>query len=377
MKRKINYKKILKIVGITFLSFVLLISVLLFSFRLPAVQNFVKGKLVTYLEDKIKTEVKLDRLYVGFPNSLVMENLYLEGQKVDTLLYVRKFDVGLDILGLINSKADITTIDLQGVKANVVRNPDGTFNFDYILSAFASNKEEEKKESKPFIISLDKINLQDIGISFIDQQSRNDINLYFKSFDTRVKKFDLEQNSYAIGDINLDGLKLKLKQDLVEEVSENVDKQVDSLNQKKPMTLDLNGIKFTNFDIAYSDDNTKTFAKVIFQELSTNIKKLDLQNNDYNIKNLLLKGANINANLFLAKNSNQKNSKMPTGKQVGFNRDTLFKKVEKGFDQKFEFKREINNTYQYKNETAKLSRLGNAITKPLANEVVKEIKKDE
>ena len=87
----------------------------------------------------------MDRLYVGFPNSLVMENLYLKGQKVDTLLYVRKFDVGLDILGLINSKADITAIDLQGVKANVVRNPDGTFNFDYILNAFASNKEEEKK----------------------------------------------------------------------------------------------------------------------------------------------------------------------------------------------------------------------------------------
>lgn len=78
----------------------------------------------------------------------------------------------------------------------------------------------------------------------------------------------------------------------------------------------------------------------------------------------------------LSPNSNQKNSKMPTGKQVGFNRDTFFKKVEKGFDQKFEFKREINNTYQYKNETAKLSRLGNAITKPLANEVVKEIKKE-
>ena len=52
----------------------------------------------------------------------------------------------MDILGLINSKADITAIDLQGVKANVVRNPDGTFNIDYILNAFASNKEEEKKE---------------------------------------------------------------------------------------------------------------------------------------------------------------------------------------------------------------------------------------
>lgn len=148
MKRKINYKKILKIVGITFLSFVLLISVLLFSFRLPAVQNFVKGKLVTYLEDKIKTEVKLDRLYVGFPNSLVMENLYLEGQKVDTLLYVRKFDVGLDILGLINSKADITAIDLQGVKANVVRNPEPSTSITSSMLLLPTKKRKKKKANR-------------------------------------------------------------------------------------------------------------------------------------------------------------------------------------------------------------------------------------
>ncbi|WP_458796242.1 hypothetical protein [Chryseobacterium proteolyticum] len=66
---------------------------------------------------------------------------------------------------------------------------------------------------------MDKIKLKDIGVTFNDQQSRNDIKLYFKSFDTRVKTFDLNKNSYAVNDINLDGLKLKLKQDIVEEVS--------------------------------------------------------------------------------------------------------------------------------------------------------------
>lgn len=304
---KFNYKKAFKVIGIILLSIILLITILLFSLRTERVQNLVKNKLVTYLEDKIKTKVQLDRVYVSFPSSLVMENLYLEGQKVDTLLYVRKFDVGLDILQLVNSKADLTSIDLQGVKANVVRNRDGSFNFDYILNAFASNKKEEESESKPFIVSLDKIDLQDIGVSFIDQQSRNDINLYFKSFDTRVKRFDLEENSYAIGNIHMDGLKLQLQQDLVEEVSKEVEEEVDSLNRKKPMSLDLNGIKFTNFDIDYGDDNTKTFAKVVFQELSTKVNKIDLQKNSYDIRNLLLKSANINANLFLANNSEEKN----------------------------------------------------------------------
>lgn len=306
MKLKINKRKLLRRFIITIISILAFITLLILSLRLPVVQNFVKDKLVVYLEKKIKTKVSLERVYIGFPNSLVMENLYLKGQNIDTLLAVKKLDVGLNMMKLINSTADITSVDLEGARANVVRKPDGTFNFDYIIDAFATTDKEESP-SKPFIISLDKINLKDIGVTFNDQQSRNDIKLYFKSFDTRVKTFDLQNNKYAVNDINLDGLKLKLKQDLVEEVSKKVEKKVDSLNNKKPMQIGLRGIKLTNFDIDYGDDNTKTFAKVLFKELSTKVNKLDLENNAYNVDNVFLSGANINANLYLpSKNADPK-----------------------------------------------------------------------
>lgn len=306
MKLKINKRKLFRRFVITIISILVFVVLLILSLRLPAVQNFVKDKLVVYLEKKIKTKVSLERVYIGFPNSLVMENLYLKGQNIDTLLAVKKLYVGLNMIKLLSSTADITSVDLEGGRANVVRKPDGTFNFDYILDAFATTDKEESP-SKPFIISLDKINLKDIGITFNDQQSRNDIKLYFKSFDTRVKTFDLQNNSYAVNDINLDGLKLKLKQDLVEEVSKKVEKKVDSLNNKKPMQIGLRGIKLTNFDIDYGDDNTKTFAKVLFKELSTRVNKLDLENNAYDVDNVFLSGANINANLYLpAKNANPK-----------------------------------------------------------------------
>jgi len=311
LKLKFNKRKILKRIAITFISILVLLTLLIFSLRLPAVQNFIKDKLVVYLEKKIKTKVSLERVYIGFPNSLVMENLYLKGQNIDTLLAVKKLDVGLNMLKLINSTADITSVDLEGVRANVVRKPDGKFNFDYIMDAFATTDKEESP-SKPFIISLDKINLKDIGVTFNDQQSNNDIKLYFKSFDTRVKTFDLTKNTYAVNDINLDGLKLKLKQDLVKEVSKKVEKKVDSLNNQKPMQIGLRGIKLTNFDIDYGDDNTKTFAKVLFKELSTKVNKLDLENNAYNVGNVVLSGADINANLYLpAQNANPKNTKEP------------------------------------------------------------------
>ncbi|WP_312397599.1 translocation/assembly module TamB domain-containing protein [Chryseobacterium sp.] len=311
MKRKFNTRKFLKRTLITIISILVFLTLLIFSLRLPVVQNFIKDKLVVYLEKKIKTKVSLERVYIGFPNSLVMENLYLKGQDVDTLLAVKKLDVGLNMLKLLNSTADITSVDLEGTRANVVRKPDGKFNFDYIINAFATSDKEESP-SKPFIISLDKINLKDIGVTFNDQQSKNDIKLYFKSFDTRVKTFDLTNNKYAVNDINLDGLKLKLKQDLVKEVSKKVEKKVDSLNNQKPMQIGLRGIKLTNFDIDYGDDNTKTFAKVLFKELSTKVNKLDLENNAYNIGNVVLSGADVNANLYLpAQDANPKDKKEP------------------------------------------------------------------
>jgi len=316
LKLKINKRKLLRRFLITIISILVFLILLIFSLKLPAVQNFIKDKLVVYLEKKIKTKVSLERVYIGFPNSLVMENLYLKGQDVDTLLAVKKLDVGLNMLKLINSTADITSVDLEGARANVVRKPDGKFNFDYIIDAFATSDKEESS-SKPFIISLDKIKLKDIGVTFNDQQSRNDIKLYFKSFDTRVKTFDLNNNKYAVNDINLDGLKLKLKQDLVEEVSKKVEQKVDSLNQKKPMQIGLRGIKLTNFDIDYGDDNTKTFAKVLFKELSTKVNKLDLENNAYSIDNIFLSGADINANLYLpTQNANPKNTKEPDVSKV-------------------------------------------------------------
>ena len=311
MKLKINKKKLLRRILITFISILVFFTLLIFSLRLPVVQNFIKDKLVVYLEKKIKTDVSLEKVYIGFPNSLVMEKLYLKGQDTDTLLAVRKLDVGLHMWKLLKSTADITSVDMEGVRANVVRKPDGKFNFDYIIDAFATSDKEESP-SKPFIISLDKINLKDIGVTFNDQQSQNDIKLYFKSFDTRVKTFDLNNNKYAVNDINLDGLKLKLKQDLVKEVSKKVEKKVDSLNDKKPMQIGLRGIKLTNFDIDYGDDNTKTFAKVLFKELSTKVNKLDLENNSYSVANVYLSGADINANLYLpTQNANPKNTKEP------------------------------------------------------------------
>lgn len=282
--------KVLKYILITVGCILLIIVAAIYSLRFASVQNFVKEKLINFLESKIETEVSLDRVYVGFPNKIEIENLYLQGQDVDTLLYVHKLGIGLNLPKLLKNTAQFSSIDLDGLSANVVKRADSTFNFDYIIDAFGT-EEEEEKESKPFIIDLDKIRLQNLNVNYNDQTSKNDIALRLTDLKTVVKTFDLEQNDYAIDYIETKGLKLVFNQGLLEEVAQNVEETVDSLAQNQPLKVGINRLDLQDFDILYNDENSATHAKIVFGALKTKIDKLDLLNSDFDIRSFMFKDA--------------------------------------------------------------------------------------
>lgn len=281
--------KILKYILIVVGCILLIIVAAIYSLRFAWVQNFVKDKLVNYLEDKIQTKVELDRVYVGFPNTIEIENLYLQGQDVDTLLYVNELGIGLNFPKLLKNTAQFSSIDLDGLSANVVKRADSTFNFDYIINAFAT--EEEEKESKPFVIDLDKIHLQNLNVNYTDYSNKNDIAVKLTNLKTVVKTFDLEQNDYAIDFVEAKGLKLLFNQELLEEVAQNVKETVDSLEQNQPLKVGINRLDLQDFDILYDDENTATHAKVVFSELNAKINTLDLPNMGFDVRNFTFKDA--------------------------------------------------------------------------------------
>ncbi|MNR69089.1 hypothetical protein D3C85_1940870 [compost metagenome] len=61
-------------------SVVALLLPLIILIQVPSVQNFVKNKAITYLQDKIKTKVSLDYISIKFPKDVVLEGFYFEDQ---------------------------------------------------------------------------------------------------------------------------------------------------------------------------------------------------------------------------------------------------------------------------------------------------------
>ncbi len=100
---RIALKTILWIVG-SILFLVLLVVILI---QVPAVQNFIKDKAVTFVEGKIHTKVKIGHISLGLPKLVVLENVYFEDQKKDTLIAGDKLKVDISLLKLLNHQVEV------------------------------------------------------------------------------------------------------------------------------------------------------------------------------------------------------------------------------------------------------------------------------
>ncbi|MCV9926589.1 translocation/assembly module TamB domain-containing protein [Flavobacterium sp. LS1R49] len=298
-KKRISFlKKILRVLLWCVVTIVALLLLLIILIQVPAVQNFAKDKAITYLQKKIRTKVSLDRIAISFPKEIVLEGFYFEDQKKDTLLSGKRLEVDIDLFKIINNEVEINSISLENATANISRNKDGVFNFDYIIAAFASKESKPADpNSKPYKISVVKINLDKINFNFKDDLSKNDIRVKLANFQTEFKKFDLDKMDFDIPNIDLKGLKLVLNQDLVEKIAEVSVNAVDTVSKRSDFNLKLNKINLSKIDISYDNKDSKLASGLVLDKLQLKVNKLDLNKQMLDFDSFELK--NLKGNLQL------------------------------------------------------------------------------
>lgn len=285
-------KKTLRILMWCVVSVVALLLLLIILIQVPSVQNFVKDKAINYLQGKIKTKVSLDHISIKFPKDVVLEGFYFEDQKKDTLLAGNRLEVDVDLFKLVSSELEINSVSLENVKANISRNKQGIFNFDYIIKAFESKEPKvEDPNAKPFKISVVKVNLDQVKFNFKDDFAKNDIRVNLTHFDTKFKKFDLDQMDFNIPTINLNGLKVVLDQDVVEKIAEVSVKTVDTISKRPDFKLALNKIALSKIDILYDNKDSKLNSGIRLGNLNLAVNEIDLNKqlldfDHFEVKNL-------------------------------------------------------------------------------------------
>jgi hypothetical protein len=285
-------------------SIIALLLLLIILIQVPSIQNYAKNKAVSYLHNKIKTKVSLDHISINFPKDVVLEGFYFEDQNKDTLLAGKRLEVDVDLLKLISSELEINSVSLENVKANISRNKDGVFNFDYIIKAFESKEPKvEDPDSKPFKISVVKVNLENVDFNFKDDFAKNDVKVKLTHFDTKFNKFDLDKMDFDIPNINLNGLKLVLDQGAVEKIAEVSVETVDTISKRKDFKLKLDKISLSKIDISYDNKDSKLDSGIKLGNLDLTVNEIDLNKQLLDFDTFELK--NLKGNLRLGSKDKQ------------------------------------------------------------------------
>ncbi|MDR7209507.1 translocation/assembly module TamB domain-containing protein [Flavobacterium piscis] len=302
-KKSIRYlKKTLRILLWCVGSIIALLLLLIILIQIPSIQNYAKDKAISYLHKKIKTKVSLDRIAIKFPKEIVLEGFYFEDQKKDTLLEGKRLEVDVDLFKLVNSELEINSVSLEKVNANISRNKAGIFNFDYIIKAFESN-EPKKPKSKPFKISVVKVNLDNVNFNFNDEYAKNDILVKLAHFETKFNKFDLDKMDFDIPNIDLNGFKLVLNQDVVEKMAEVSVNTVDTISKRKDFKLKLGKISLSKIDVSYDNKDSKLDSGIKLGNLNLSVNEIDLNKQLLDFDTFELK--NLKGNLRLGAKDKQ------------------------------------------------------------------------
>jgi hypothetical protein len=316
MKPKLNsfVKKAKRIILWSALTIVVFLLSIIVLIQVPAIQNFAKDKVLTYLNGKLKTKSSLDHIAISFPKTIVLEGFYFEDQHKNTLLSGKRLAIDIDLFKIINHKIEINSIELENTTANISRNKDGVFNFDYIIKAFASN-EPKDPESKPYIVSVVDVDLKNIKFSFEDDLSKNDIRLKLENFSTKFKKFDLDKMDFNIPYVDLRGLNVVLNQDLVEKIAEVSAKTVDTIAKRSDFNLELKRITLSKINVLYDNKDFKMNSGLTLGSLKLLVNDLDIKNKMLDFDSFEIK--NLKGNLLLGKKEKQpKTSKTNTSASI-------------------------------------------------------------
>jgi len=278
-------RKILRAAGWVLTTLVVLLIVLILVIRIPAIQNKLTQQAVSFLENKIGTKVQLEHIFISFPKKIVVEGLYLEDQLGDTLFNARELSIDTDLWGLTQNRIELNGIELSYCTATLKRtDSDSTFNFDYIVRAFAGDPTAPVDTTTSWKFSIGTVLISKTKFTLADKFDGTDISVNIGALELSMDEFDLDQSIYAIKSLELTNTDAEIIQSKLTSTSTSHD----------TVTTELPKISFE--DITLNEVKVHLKNSVIGQSIRADVgtftmeaNAVDLSKNQFDIDQIELK----------------------------------------------------------------------------------------
>ncbi len=151
------------------LSIIGVISVLLLlayaALQNDRIQRRLVSSLTESLSKQVGSEIGMDHIDWSFPNSFVLQNVYVQDLQGDTMLAWDRAKVTIDMVKLFSSTISFRTIQFSGMRANLSMDSLQVPNFQFFVDAFKP-KEEDDSLSWQWSMNIESIAFSESNISY-------------------------------------------------------------------------------------------------------------------------------------------------------------------------------------------------------------------
>src|SRR5260221_1610409 len=297
-------------------AFLILVIILI---QTPPVQNILRKKAVTWLENKLQTKVVVGSIYAGLPDKIILKNVYIKDKHKDTLLAGGSLKANINLFRLIfHGAMDFKKVELENITLKANRQlPDTTFNYQFFVNAFSSKDTAtvvNPKDTTAFYIGIPSVVLNNIRIVYNDVITGSDMVLWVNHMDTRIDKFDPANFIIDVPHTNIDGLFAKIHQVKSLVTPNPLGKDIAQAQQPIAMQMDFKEVNLKNIRLDYGNDVSALYTTLDLGSLKVTPNKLDLTNRVIDLDNFSMN--NTTAVIRLGKKEGAKIVKKETKQEI-------------------------------------------------------------
>ncbi|MFM2228230.1 MAG: hypothetical protein RL664_1573, partial [Bacteroidota bacterium] len=186
--------------------------ILILSLQIHAVQTWGGHRLASYLSSEWNRKVEIDRIRIDLWARVVLDGLYIEDHKGDTLLYAKELHMATYSFSSSQSRFESQSISLLEPNIEFKRYVgESDWNYQFLSDYFAS--EEPQDTTSNFSMWLGKLNIEngkftyfDYTLPLVEEGAFYEEQLAVSHFSTQIENFEMK------GDVvqaNIESLKLK------------------------------------------------------------------------------------------------------------------------------------------------------------------------
>ena len=269
---------------------VALIILAVVALQFPGVQRIIAQKALSSISEKTHSRIEVGSVNIGFPNSVVLRNIFVETRQKDTLLSIQGLSVDVSLLRLFSHDIKLNHVRIDSLTTHITRAlSDSSFNFDFLLNAIsppstAPDIHLVSSAGPGWVIHVGTVSLNGLLGTYDDDVSGLNIRVRLGTLDASIDKVNLEQNQYYVDQLTLSNTIATITQTKETPTNESTSAAVDPA---------IKSLSLMNLHFTY--DNTVSGEHYGVDLGTSNLlaDKINLPSHHIAVKNLRLENTNV------------------------------------------------------------------------------------